>query len=90
MLLSVFGSKVKPTVMKCGGWTDCHKDHTFWAPQDVMVLAEAQHLDDLCDEHMDPEALEQAVAKGMLVVVEEKNAVVPTVLGMWYEDAAAN
>ena len=88
--MTLFGSTKPATPMLCGGWTECDELHPMWEPQDVMVLNEVQYLDDMCEEHATPENVKHACDHGLLIHLPEKNAVVPTVLGMWLENCAAN
>jgi hypothetical protein len=86
----VVATRGKPTLAKCGGWTGCEEDHVFFAPEDVIVLEEAQMLGEMCEEHTNPKAIEKAVGEGTLVYDEDKQAVIPTILGMWLEDCTVN
>ena len=85
----LLGSTTEPERFKCGGWTGCDEDHAFLAPVDVLVMNEAMLLEEFRESHhWTKEAEAEAVANRTLYVGTK--AVIPTMLGMWYEDCAAN
>jgi hypothetical protein len=86
---ALIGSKVPPQKFKCGGWTGCDELHEFLAPEDVLVLTEALHLDGFRESHhWSKEAEDKAVANKALFV--GRIAVIPTLLGMWWEETSVN
>ncbi len=86
----LYGAKVKPEKFKCGGWTGCDEDHDFFPPEDVLVLNEAIPLDEFRTHHdiWTQEREDKAVTNKTLYV--GKIAVIPTMLGMWFEEASVN
>jgi hypothetical protein len=87
----MYGTKVRGKRYKCGGWTGCDELHEFFEPKDVLVLTEAQRVEELItDDHTeDVQAkLERAVERGTLYRSTE--FVVPTRLGDWWEDCSVN
>jgi hypothetical protein len=84
----VVGAKVPFQKFKCGGWTGCEADHNFLAPEDVMLVEMAIPNDHFEEHGGDPEKLTYAIEHKLAIQTE--TAVIPTVLGLWVEDAAAN
>jgi hypothetical protein len=88
--MGAIGSRVPPQQFKCGGWTGCEHDHDFYRPEDVLYVHLAIPVETFReDPHIystDKEA--EAVRDGLLYVNDK--AVIPTALGLWYEDCAAN
>ena len=85
----MLGSVKEPEHFKCGGWTGCDEDHTFLSPVDVLVLTEAIDLTEFRESHHWTAGAE-ATAKANRTLYIGKETVIPTMLGMWYEDCAAN
>jgi hypothetical protein len=87
---SLFASAKPPQKFKCGGWTGCDDDHEFYAPADVLVLGEAVPLEDFRGhEHLWTQKLEDKAVENRTLYVGKSN-VIPTLLGMWLEDASVN
>ncbi len=85
----LIGSVRKPAKYKCGGWTGCDVLHEFLAPEDILVLTEAMSLSDFRDSHHWRQDLEDTVVANKTLFIG-KVTVIPTMLGMWYEDASIN
>jgi hypothetical protein len=88
-MMGLFAAKVKPMKAKCGGWTGCEHDHDFYAPEDVLVVQEALTWEDFrACEGWSEEKEQEALAQQTLFAGEK--GIVPTMLGMWYEDVSVN
>lgn len=86
----LLGTTAKPQRFKCGGaWTGCDELHEFYDLKDILVMTEAQDIQDLRkDEHWDEAKLRTALARG--TVYEAKGFVMPTLLGEMWDDCSVN
>lgn len=87
--MDLIGSVVKPQKFKCGGWTGCEHDHDFFAPEDVLILHQAITYEDLhCDETWTQQREDNARTHKTLYFGDK--GVVPTMLGIWWDDCSVN
>ena len=85
----LYGTKVKSEKFLCGGWTGCDELHSFYKPQDILVLTEAMPLDDMKEtHHWDQGKADRATANGTLYF--GKTFCVPTLLGEFWDNCSVN
>ena len=86
--MGLMAARVPFTKMKCGGWTECETEHDFLAPEDVLLIQMAIPLDHFEEHGGGPDKLPKALANHW--VVQTDQAIIPTALGLWVEDASSN
>ena len=86
----LLGSKEPSQKFKCGGWTGCDALHEFMDPGDVLVLNEAVELGEFrSHDHVWTQEKEDRAIKDRTLYIG-RTVVIPTLLGMWLDDTAAN
>jgi hypothetical protein len=88
--MGMIGSVVRPQRFKCGGaWFGCDHDHDWLAPADVLIVSNAITYEDMRAIEGYSQENEDKARNERLAYFGDKG-LVPTLLGIWYENCSAN